>query len=90
MLGVVAGAGVFGAWFIWRFHGFWLRHKLLAAGLLFLGTFIVVRAISFHHFDSILKLSFLGMKVNWIMELGGISLIVSAAIMKLAGKDGKS
>lgn len=80
VLGIVAGAGVFGGWFIWRFYGFWRHHLLLAAGLLFLGTFIVVRAISFHHFDSILKLSFLGMKVNWILELGGILLIALAAV----------
>jgi hypothetical protein len=80
VLGIVAGAGLLGSWVVWRFNGFWRRHLLLAAGLLFLSTFIVVRAISFHHFDSILKLSFLGMKVNWILELGGIFLIGLAAV----------
>lgn len=80
VLGVVAGGGLFGCWFVWRFYGFWKRHLLLAGGLVFLGTFIVVRAISFHHFDSILKLSVGGMKVNWILELGGIALIGAAAV----------
>lgn len=86
VLGIVAGAGVFGGWFVWRYHGFWKRHLLLAAGLVFLGTFIVVRAISFHHFDSILKLSFLGMKVNWILELGGIVLVGVAAVRETVSR----
>lgn len=83
VLGVVAAGGLFGCWFVWRFWSFWKRHLLLAGGLVFLGTFIVVRAISFHHFDSILKLSFAGMKVNWILELGGIALIGAAAVREM-------
>ena len=80
VMGVVVAAAIFGGWFAWRFNGFWRRHLLLAAGVLFLGTFIVVRAISFHHFDAILKLDLLGMKVNWILELGGIFMISLAAV----------
>jgi hypothetical protein len=84
VLGVVGGAGIFSAWFVFRHHAFWLRHKLLSSGLLFLMTFIVVRAISFHHFDMFLKSRFLGMKMNWTLELGGILLVGLAAGMELA------
>ena len=86
VLGVVAGAGIFGTWFIWRYNAFWVRHKLLTAGGFFMLTFIVVRAISFHHFDSFLKNEVLGMKMNWALELSGIFLISLAAVRELMGK----
>jgi hypothetical protein len=62
------------------FREFWARHVLLAAGLLFLLTFIAVRAISFHHFDEVLGTTLIGMRVNWILELGGIGMIGWAAL----------
>lgn len=77
--GVVAIAGISGTWFIWRHHSFWTRHKLLTIGIFFLVTFIVVRAISFHHFDSFLKTMHFGVKMNCLLELGGISMIILAA-----------
>jgi len=83
VLGVVAGAGLFGCWFLWRFRDFVLRHKLLAAGLLFLLTFIVVRAISFHHFDLFLKARIGGLTMNWVLELGGIALVAIAALREI-------
>ena len=83
VLGVVAGAAIFGAWFIWRFNEFWLQHKLLTVGVLYLLTFIVVRAISFHHFDAFLKDEVLGVRMNWALELGGICLISAAAVREL-------
>lgn len=84
VLGVIAGACIFGTWFIFRNRAFWLRYKLLSTGLLFLITFIVVRAISFHHFDMFLKSSFFGVRMNWALELGGILLVILAAATELA------
>lgn len=83
VLAVVAGAGLLGSWFLWRFRAFLAGHKLLAAGLLFLLTFIVVRAISFHHFDLFLKFRIAGAKMNWVLELGGIALVAVAALAAL-------
>jgi hypothetical protein len=84
VLAVLAGAGVFGGWFVWRFRGFLGERKLLAAGCFLLLTFIVVRAISFHHVDAFLKSGIAGMRMNWLLELGGISLVILAAIRELA------
>jgi hypothetical protein len=89
VLGVVAGAGVFGLWFLWRFREFLAGHKLLAAGLLFLLTFIVVRAISFHHFDLFLKSRIAGVKMNWVLELGGIGLVAIAALRERRAPEGR-
>lgn len=79
VLAVLAGAGLFACWFVWRFRDFLVRNKLLAAGLFLLLTFIVVRAISFHHVDVFLKVRIAGIKMNWLLELGGISLVAVAA-----------
>ena len=79
VLGVFAASAIFGGWFIWRYKGFWGLHKLLTSGVLFLVTFIVIRAVSLHHFDSFLKVKLAGVKMNWALELGGIFLIGLAA-----------
>ncbi|RYD35572.1 MAG: hypothetical protein EOP85_18895 [Verrucomicrobiaceae bacterium] len=86
VLGVMSGAALLGGWVFWRFHAYWKKHLLLGAGLLFLGTFIVVRAISFHHFDMILRLNFGGVRMNWMLELGGISLVGLAALREVMRK----
>jgi hypothetical protein len=84
VLGVIGFAGMFGVWFVWHRHAFWSRHKLLSSGLFFLMTFIVVRAISFHHFDVFLKHETMGVRMNWVLELGGISMIALAALREPA------
>lgn len=86
VLGMLVGAGVIGGWFIWRFHEFWRRHKLLTTGLLLLLTFIVVRAISFHHVDMLIQSRVFGLKLNWVLELTGIFLISLAAMRDRAGR----
>jgi hypothetical protein len=85
VLGVLGIAGVLGSWFICHRRAFWMRHKLLSSGLFFLMTFIVVRAISFHHFDVFIKSEhFGGVRMNWVLELGGISMICPAALREPA------
>ena len=79
---VIAGAAAFGIWFSRRYHTFFLTHRYLGLGLLFLLTFIVVRAVSFHHIDEFLHTDLLGFRANWILELGAISLIIFAAMRK--------
>ena len=79
VLGIVAASFLLTLLMLAVYHKFWIRHILLGAGLAFLLTFIVVRAVSFHHFDSMLKHEIGGMKMNWILELGGIGLVFIAA-----------
>lgn len=68
------------AFLLLRYHTFWKRHLLLATGLVFLTTFIAVRAVSFHHFDAFLNWSAAGVRMNWLFELGGIALVCLAAL----------
>lgn len=86
VLGVILGSAGGTCWFVWRFQEFWRQHKLLTAGLMFLLTFIVVRAISFHHVDMFIQTRVFGFKMNWAFELLGIFLISLAAMRERLGK----
>jgi len=55
-------------------------YRLALLGLMFLSCFIVIRASSFHHIDSLLRWQLLGFRMNWILEIGGIVCIATAAI----------
>ncbi|MDB6055148.1 MAG: hypothetical protein JWN25_2671 [Verrucomicrobiales bacterium] len=58
-----------------------LRQNFISfTGLIFLGCFVVIRAASFHYVDQLLGHSWKGLKVNWILELGGISLVLLGAL----------
>ncbi len=46
-------------------------------GLGFLVTFVIVRAASFHHIDALLGYGTI--RLNWVLELGGIALIALSA-----------
>lgn len=80
VLGVLAASVLTTMVLVLRFRGFWQRHFLLSAGLVFLLTFIAVRAISFHHVDVLLKSRVVGVKMNWFLELTGIALVWLAAL----------
>jgi hypothetical protein len=52
---------------------------LAIIGIIFLGCFIVVRAASFHHVDQLLLSRIGGLRINWILEVGGIIWVGLAA-----------
>lgn len=41
-------------------------------------TFVVIRAASFHHVDHFIGTTVLGLRWNWILEIGGILLVLIA------------
>ena len=80
VLGTLTLSGLTVSFLIFRFQTFWKQNVLLAVGIALLTTFIIVRAISFHHVDTLLKTKVVGIKLNWAFELGGIAIITLAAI----------
>jgi hypothetical protein len=50
--------------------------KHAGLGLILLGIFVLIRAASFHHIDQILGSRVLLLRTNWILELGGIAIIL--------------
>lgn len=56
--------------------------QLAIVGLTLLAAFVFVRASSFHKVDLILGARWLGVKANWIFELGGIGLILLGTLLR--------
>lgn len=49
------------------------------AGSVCLIMFVVIRAASFHHIDRVLGLEWAGLRVNWLLEMGGLLVIIASA-----------
>jgi hypothetical protein len=58
-------------------HGSDLRLPLL--GVFLVTCFVVIRAASFHHIDEFLHSRVAEFKMNWLLELGGIGIIIVGA-----------
>lgn len=75
---VFAGMGLRMIW------GQKLAAYLAYLGVVFLVTFVVIRAASFHHIDTILyRLPLLGNRVNFGLEFGGTLLVVAGGLLRL-------
>lgn len=61
----------------------WRRNALALLGFSLVVTFVVVRAASFHSVDLLIGHEIAGIRVNWILELGGIMLVVCAASVNI-------
>jgi hypothetical protein len=80
----VVFSGAFSLILVWRtLQNVWKENGLTLFGMVFLVSFIVIRATSFHGVDRILGLEFSGFKMNWILELGGIICIWFSTILLL-------
>lgn len=65
----------------------WARHTPGPTWLALLGTvivfgFVLSRASSFHHMDRFIGMRMLGVRWNWILEMGGISLTLIASVWR--------
>ena len=73
-------------WLYRSLRDFGREARLAAVGLAFLAVFVVMRAASFHHADTLLGLKLGGwLTVNALLELGGIGCIAWAALQRLRG-----
>lgn len=54
----------------------WRSYKLTWIGILLLGAFILMRAAAFQHFDVLLEMDLLGIKISVLLEIGAIVLII--------------
>jgi hypothetical protein len=66
--------------FIFRMSALLKTNWLAIAGLTCLLVFIVSRATSFHHMDIFISTYIFGIRVNWLMELGGLAAIALSAL----------
>jgi hypothetical protein len=64
--------------------GRWVRKASVATWLALTGStvltgYVVARVVSFHHLDRLIDAKFLGIRFNWIFELGGIGVVLAAS-----------
>jgi len=45
-------------------------------------AFVLIRAASFHHIDRFIGTTILGLRWNWILEMGGISTVIVASELR--------
>ena len=57
--------------------------KLAAVGLVFVLAFVTVRAMSFHHVDALIGTHVLHVRVNWMLEIGGIAVVIAGCVLGL-------
>ena len=62
----------------------WVRDAPISTWLALIGTtlvigYVLVRAASFHHVDRFIGRTILGFRWNWILEMGGIALVLLAS-----------
>ena len=57
------------------YHGTSSSVKIALTGCVILFSFILIRASSFHHTDLFINLKFIGIKMNWLLELSGLVVI---------------
>jgi hypothetical protein len=56
------------------------RLWLATLGVGWLVTFVLVRAVGFHHVDVLIGMTVGGWRMNWVLELGGIALVSAGAV----------
>ena len=83
-VGAVAIVGVIGLLvFAWLTRGQLRDFRVVLGGLAFLLSFVVIRAASFHSVDQLIRFAPLGIRMNWVLELGGIALVAFGVLRRL-------
>jgi hypothetical protein len=62
----------------------WMRRAPMPTWLALLGTimvlgYVLIRAASFHHIDRFIGETILGLRWNWVIEIGGITLVLASS-----------
>jgi hypothetical protein len=68
---------------------FWARKSppqtwLAILGSVFVLGFVLIRAASFHHIDRFIGNQILGLKWNWVLEMGGIAIVLLGSELRRA------
>jgi hypothetical protein len=83
-IALVAGLGALAiGYFSWLARKQWKRNFVALLGTAFLYVFVLTRASSIHHVDAALQWELRGWKWNWILELGGIAIVLAGCLLAL-------
>ena len=70
-------------WLFWLTRNALKTYGMALIGATFTVVFVIIRAASFHRFDEMLGWSFVGLEMNWILELSGIACVGASAVQTL-------
>ena len=79
IIGLLTAAGLFLALVLRLMRGRLRRNGLALLGLVFVTTFVAVRAVGFHHFD-LIDSRLLDIRFNVLFELSGVVLLAVNAM----------
>lgn len=79
ILALIATAVAAWAGLVVLLRGALARVGLALTGLVFVFSFVLVRAVGFHHMDSLINTEVMSVRMNWALELTGPALIVISA-----------
>jgi len=80
IIGILLSMSVMISWFLFYMRAILKTNWLAVVGVSFLLMFVMVRATSFHHMDILINTTILGVRMNWVLELGGIVCIGYSAL----------
>ncbi len=72
-----------GIWTAWSLRRNLQQVWLALLGVVFLLAFVAIRAAGFHHVDRFIGFNVGSIRLNWVLELGGISMIALNALVLL-------
>lgn len=84
IVAVAAAAAVLAVLGLWHLRGRVRRNGSALLGMILVLSFVVIRALSFHHFDRFIGLKITGVSVNFLIENIGLWLIAGNAAFRLA------
>lgn len=83
IISFVSTSVVLGSLMAWAFRRHFSRIWLALIGVTLLLAFVATRAAGFHGFDRFIKFEIANIQMNWLLEVGGISLIALNAILSI-------
>ena len=89
ILAIMGLSVVAALWLCWAMRRDLGRIWLAVIGFVCLLAFIAIRASGFHHFDQFIGYEIGNVRMNWILEIGGIALIGLNALYLLRRKAGR-
>ena len=83
IIGLLTAAGLILAVGLWLMRGCLRRNGLALLGLAFVTAFVAVRAVGFHHFETLINSRLLDIRFNVLFELSGLVAIAVNAVALL-------
>jgi hypothetical protein len=84
IIALIVTMSAVGLWAAYAMRGTLRRNALAVVGLAFLILFVAVRAVGFHHVDALLKVNVHNVRLNWLLELTGPTLIILCGLSLLS------